>query len=463
MRTPALGFALLLVVVAVVPASAFAVDPGAGVSDALTDSAAYPQLDDGDDEGPRTTVRIALRPDRSAEWRVQTRYSLESQNETRAFRSLAAQYEDGEGDAGPDVRLFESLMQRASDATGRSMAIEDVAYHSSVSESGDRGTLALSFRWTNFLRAGGNETLVLDDVFRLPTAESDEQRTWLSIFDADQEIAIHPPDGYTVTGTSIPVQQRESAVVLAQPSDFEGDSELRITYTTVGPADQLPIGLLAGGGIVVLALLSGAWWFRRRGDGGWDSVPSSPEDPGGPAVDGPAAEARENGGEEFSGANGAAGSEATAPDAGTGTVDASGAGGSVSVTAGADGAAGSAGSGDEAPADQTAADVDLSLLSDEERVEHLLGRNGGRMKQATIVDETGWSDAKVSQLLSAMADEGRVEKLRLGRENLISLPEGADTDDAESADTAAGRSGLEGPSEGDAEAHRRGSDADGTD
>lgn len=68
-------------------------------------------------------------------------------------------------------------------------------------------------------------------------------------------------------------------------------------------------------------------------------------------------------------------------------------------------------------------DVDLDLLSDEERVELLLERNGGRMKQANIVKETGWSDAKVSQLLSAMADEERVEKLRLGRENLISLPD----------------------------------------
>jgi len=68
-------------------------------------------------------------------------------------------------------------------------------------------------------------------------------------------------------------------------------------------------------------------------------------------------------------------------------------------------------------------EIDLELLSDEERVEHLLEQNGGRMKQANIVKETGWSDAKVSQLLSAMADEGRVNKLRLGRENLISLPD----------------------------------------
>ena len=59
-----------------------------------------------------------------------------------------------------------------------------------------------------------------------------------------------------------------------------------------------------------------------------------------------------------------------------------------------------------------------------ERVERLLDRNGGRMRQAAIVRETGWSDAKVSQLLSRMAEAGQVEKLRLGRENLISLPDG---------------------------------------
>ena len=44
------------------------------------------------------------------------------------------------------------------------------------------------------------------------------------------------------------------------------------------------------------------------------------------------------------------------------------------------------------------------------------------MKQATIVKETGWSNAKVSQLLSSMDDDERVDKLRIGRENLISLP-----------------------------------------
>ncbi len=76
-------------------------------------------------------------------------------------------------------------------------------------------------------------------------------------------------------------------------------------------------------------------------------------------------------------------------------------------------------------------ELNVELLSDEERVEHLLGQNGGRMKQAKIVTETNWSNAKVSQLLSSMDDEGRIDKLRIGRENLITLPDEniADFDD----------------------------------
>lgn len=68
-------------------------------------------------------------------------------------------------------------------------------------------------------------------------------------------------------------------------------------------------------------------------------------------------------------------------------------------------------------------DIDVELLSDEERVERLLEENGGRMKQARIVKETGWSNAKVSQLLSSMDEEDRIDKLRIGRENLISFPD----------------------------------------
>jgi|AntDeeMetagen285_2_1112576.scaffolds.fasta_scaffold07537_1 hypothetical protein len=60
-------------------------------------------------------------------------------------------------------------------------------------------------------------------------------------------------------------------------------------------------------------------------------------------------------------------------------------------------------------------------LTDEDRVQTLLREQGGRMKQTRIVEETDWSKAKVSRLLSSMTDEGTVEKLSIGRENIVSL------------------------------------------
>ena len=404
MRTPALWLALLLVVAAVAPASALAAAPAADASHsapswatqsidtALGGEGVRFQTDD-DGTAPATTVEVSLREDRSAFWRIEAAYALETDNETAAFRTVADRYESGEADVGPDAVLFETIQQRASEATGREMAIANVTYHSSVDESADRGTLALTFRWTNFLRAGENGTLVLDDAFRLPSAEEDRQRTWLSIFDGSQQIRIRPPDEYTVTSTSIPVQQRENAVVLADPSDFEGESALRISYTPVEQTDQFPVELLAWIGVVaVVAVIAGVWVLRQRSDGGaGGNTPATPGDTPPPT-------------------------DAHDP---TDPADTD-----------ADGTAPAAAAGDSADADED--EVDLSLLSDEERVERLLAQNDGRMKQATIVDEMGWSDAKVSQLLSAMADEGRIDKLRLGRENLISLPDD-DSDDDEAA------------------------------
>jgi len=61
------------------------------------------------------------------------------------------------------------------------------------------------------------------------------------------------------------------------------------------------------------------------------------------------------------------------------------------------------------------------LLSDEDRVLQLLEEHGGRMKQVHIVEQTDWSKSKVSMLLSDMEEDGDISKLRVGRENIISL------------------------------------------
>lgn len=80
---------------------------------------------------------------------------------------------------------------------------------------------------------------------------------------------------------------------------------------------------------------------------------------------------------------------------------------------------------DRSPAEDSAINSaplsEAELMTDEDRVVTLIKQNGGRMKQVNIVEETGWSKSKVSMLLSEMEMEGTISKLRVGRENIISL------------------------------------------
>ncbi len=72
--------------------------------------------------------------------------------------------------------------------------------------------------------------------------------------------------------------------------------------------------------------------------------------------------------------------------------------------------------------DSPSTDSNLDL-SDEEKVMNILSESGGKIKQKDIVDETGWSAAKVSQVTSKLNDKGEIEKQKMGRENIISLSE----------------------------------------
>lgn len=76
---------------------------------------------------------------------------------------------------------------------------------------------------------------------------------------------------------------------------------------------------------------------------------------------------------------------------------------------------------DESSAEQAA------LLSNEERVVTLLDEHDGRLKQQEIVHALSWTEAKTSQVLRRLREDGVVEVFRLGRENVVSLPSDDDT------------------------------------
>ncbi|RQH00954.1 helix-turn-helix transcriptional regulator [Natrarchaeobius oligotrophus] len=63
------------------------------------------------------------------------------------------------------------------------------------------------------------------------------------------------------------------------------------------------------------------------------------------------------------------------------------------------------------------------LLSNEERVLRLLEEHGGRIKQQEVVSELEWTEAKTSQVVSGLREDGEIEVFRIGRENVLSLPD----------------------------------------
>ncbi|OYR51207.1 hypothetical protein DJ73_13875 [Halorubrum sp. Ea1] len=359
------------------------------------------QIESDFDPNTATRIRIEPTPDRDARWEVSVRYALADETEVRAFETAGQRFLDGE--VGPGPALFEGLAREASRNVDRTMRIEsvdrEVIVHEDPSEFdvGEEGTAAvgelrLTFVWTEFLGADG-ENLVVGDALTTP------EGTWLRSLGEGQTLEIATPDGYAVTGTpGSTVQIRDNAVTIEGPRTFGEDERVAVVYAPAGTTGP-PWEMLTAAILVAALLIAGSVVaYRRMGD-------------------------NDAGGATANGSNGDGVSRATTAD-----DDASSGAAAAGPIGGENGDA----------ATEAEPEEDLSLLSDEERVERLLTDNGGRMRQADIVAETGWSDAKVSQLLSAMADEGRVEKLRLGRENLISLPDDADVDGGDGGDDGGG-------------------------
>jgi uncharacterized membrane protein len=328
--------------------------------------------------GEETTFEVQLQDDGDARWTIAVGVPLEDQTDLDEFREFGESFEQSEEDFPVGVEVFERAAGEASTATGREMSIESTERNAVVvndtveGNATGYGELRVSFTWTSFARIGENETMYVGDAFNTTDG------TWLPGLERDQTLIIRSPPGYGSPTTS-PIGAEEGDLRWEGPQTFEpGYFQIEYQPRTTGPIDtgtDISTVLLVGALIFsIAALVLGLYLlWRRHGDGSPVSTVTNSE----PTGDEPTSE----------------------PDTETE---------SESETPGGVGT-------DEEP--------DPELLSDEERVEYLLEQNGGRMKQANIVKETGWSNAKVSQLLSSMEEEDRVDKLRIGRENLISLPD----------------------------------------
>ncbi|SEN65044.1 Uncharacterized membrane protein [Halorientalis persicus] len=388
-RAHAVLLASLALLLTAGPVAAPALADGAEAHQpAVSSGAVSLQTQDTDLNRTDTTFRVGIRSDGDAVWTIRRNYTLGTEARRAAFESTAQEFENGRESR--TVQTVRAAGEQASAATGRQMEISDVTRRSTVVNS--TGQLVLTFTWSGFARKSGT-SLYVDDVFL------SADRTWFPTLGVNQTLTIVPPTtydlisasprGYSVTNGSLRWEGTESATFGTSPPSVVYRRTGSVTSpngTDDSQSGGIPPLVLVGIVVLVVAGVIAYLLATREFD-----VPS-PASPTGGGTDG-----------------GSDGDDP--PPAATGTA--------ASTTDG----------GTAATATDTGDDeIDEELLSDEERIERLLERNGGRMKQANIVKETDWSNAKVSQLLSSMDDEGRIDKLRIGRENLISFPDEDITD-----------------------------------
>ncbi|WP_247002657.1 helix-turn-helix transcriptional regulator [Halosolutus gelatinilyticus] len=356
---------------------------------------------------PKQVIRISVAENGDATWSIESRFLLRNDDEEDAFTDYANEVRNGKRDVPFDLQQFETFRRAAQQETGREMALENASWDEprivSPEEAGIEGTdeetdsdlrvgiISYSFTWTNFAEVD-DDRIYFGDAFR-----SDDD-SWLSLTD-DQRLVIEYPSGYAL----------ETATTLKWDGPYQfSEDEIEIVFVRSAspsppPVSGIPNWSIAALVALVFAVGAVSYLFARRRS----------------TADSPPADLLLNRLRRFRSRR-----FAEHDQDGTGAA-----------AAGTDG-----GSDHASPAPAVSDDdltiesgtrlefeeeeeVDPELLSDEERVHRLLEHNGGRMKQATIVKETGWSNAKVSQLLSKMDDDGEIEKLRIGRENLITLPE----------------------------------------
>ncbi|ELZ34941.1 hypothetical protein C474_01232 [Halogeometricum pallidum JCM 14848] len=364
------------------------------------------------------SLRIDIREDGTAEWAVEYRVLLDDENSTAAFESVKRDVEANGSEYSSEFRgRMESTAATAENATGREMAIKNVSVSASRQQlPQEYGVLTYRFVWTNFAVVEGDSIRAGDALRGL-------------FLDEETSLLMTWPEGYVVEDAApAPDDKRTRTVVWNGPLDFgSGEPSLVVTargsagtdagVTTSGPATAGGEGggsssdggngpnlWLGGAGLLVAAAVVGGGWvlYRKREK----SVP-----PGADATDGTGTAPPDDG----SGGTGDAESTAVAAD----PHDASETGRSEGAASDPDTGASTAAS----EADDGTSPWEDELLSNEERVLALMEHEGGRLKQQEVAQTLDWTDAKTSQVVRRMREANELDAFRLGRENVLVLPD----------------------------------------
>lgn len=345
-----------------------------------------------------TVFRIEVLENGDARWTVEQSRVLENDDEAAQFRAFAATFRNESTEAFDNFQIrAETLTESGTESTGRQMNSTAFERDAFIDQLGQRrGVVEMSFVWTNFSQQQ-NSSLVVADVFGGGWGIVEDQRLTIQAGDALVFEEVSPsPDSMSVAGNL----SGSDSVTWFGERQF-ADKRPRIVLVS---EQQASTG-------------TGTPTPDNETSTTGDTTDTTPADDGG---DG----------------NGTAPSNTDSDmgmsllllvlvllvSVGGGFAWYSGAlsRSSEGRVAGTDDAVTTTGSTQTDTASPSPVPEE-ELLSDEDRVLRLLEDHGGRMKQVNIVEQTDWSKSKVSMLLSEMEEEGQISKLRVGRENIISI------------------------------------------
>jgi hypothetical protein len=319
-----------------------------------------------------TLTRIELRENGSARWTVQVRTALDTEAAVEQYRAFQASLRNNSSQyLDPFRDRIRATVRTAADETDREMRATDFTVSTQIQEVPRRwGVVTYRFTWTNF-SATRDGALVVGDTFG--------SGFYLSQNDTLELVA---PPGYEFASVEpTPDDRGDGVVAWTGREDFAPSHPAVRAEPTESPATRTtattaPVGgpspssnwLLGLAAVVAVAGGVALVWFRRRsGEGG--APQADTEDPG----DGAPPPADESATEELAGED--------------------------------------------------------DLLTDEDRVRRILEAADGRVKQAEVAERLDWSASKTSRVVSGMADDGAVRKLRIGRENVLELAESEAAED----------------------------------
>lgn len=314
---------------------------------------------------PQATVyTVDVDENGDATWTIELRYQLVDSEDVEAFESIQEDFEEG------NLSVFEGIEQdmspfadEASEATGRQMSVSnfrrDVYIRDSVTQT--VGIVSVKFDWTNFANASSSEVRV-GDVFVGSGLVLTENERFVIKHVEELPLQSVSPEPDINDGDRL-IWDGERFFEEGQPSvlfsEDEGETEPDNVSDDTGTSPQ------GSDSSTPVALVAG-FLALVSGFAGGLYLGRKTGLVGGTVIE----EEREK---------------------------------------------------DDREDTEAETETEKELLTDEDRVVRILEEEGGKMKQAEIVDRTDWSKSKVSMLLSNMEEDGKISKLRLGRENVIEL------------------------------------------